>query len=172
MIKFIGAILVIASSTGIGLYFSMMTRGRVKDLKMLKKDIYLLRGDIRYGNTPLPESIAMLSRRSNDRFKLFFGTIAMEIEKLDGLTFVEIWDKGIQTALGDTFLNETDKENLKRLGDTLGFMDQDMQIKSIDLFIEQLEEELAEAIRTEKEKTRLYNLLGVLCGIFITVVLI
>lgn len=172
MIKIIGAFLVIVSSTGIGLYFSMMMKGRVKDLKALKKEIYLLRGDISYGATPLPEAIGMLARRSKDHFQPFFQALSVELEKLDGLTFAEIWDKCMLTSLGDTFLNDVDKELLKKLGDTLGYMDKEMQIKSIDLYAEQLELELTEAIQSEKEKTRLYNMLGVLCGIFITVVLI
>lgn len=168
----IGALLVIGSSTAIGLYFSTMTKGRVKDLKVLKKYIFLLRGDIEYSSTPLPEAIEMLSRRSNDRFREFFTQVAAELRKLDGIPFAEIWDKAIQTNMNENFLTDTDKELLKKLGDTLGFMDKSMQLKSIDLYLEQLELELSDAIRTEKEKTRLYNLLGVLCGIFITVVLI
>ncbi|MDO5293098.1 MAG: stage III sporulation protein AB [bacterium] len=172
MIKMIGVLLVIGSSTAIGLYFSTMTKGRVKDLKVLKKYIILLRGDIEYSSTPLPEAIEMLSRRSNDRFKEFFEKVASELRKLDGIPFTEIWDKGIRENMNEIFLTEPDKDLLRKLGDTLGFMDKDMQVKSIDLYLEQLELELAEAIKTEKEKTRLYNLLGVLCGIFITVVLI
>lgn len=162
----------IVSCTGIGLYFSMMTKGRVVDLKALKKEIYLLRGDIRYGSTPLPEAIEMLSRRSSDHFKEFFFNVALQLKKFGGLPFAEVWDKGIRENLGESFLNEHDKEMLRKLGDTLGFMDKDTQIKSIDLYIEQLEQELLEAVKTEKEKTRLYNMLGVLFGLFLAVVLV
>lgn len=170
--KVIGALLVIFSCTGIGLYFSAMTKGRVADLKALKKEIYLLRGDICYGSTPLPEAFEMLAQRSGNHFKCFFFNIALQLKKFDGLPFAQIWDKGIQENLSESFLNEQDKEQLHKLGDTLGFMDKDTQIKSIELYIEQLDQELTEAIQNQKEKTRLYNMLGVLCGLFLTVVLI
>ena len=171
-LKIIGAILVIASSTGIGLYFSNLTKGRVTDLKALKRNIFILRGDIRYGNTPLPEAIEALAIRNNDNFKEFFHGVVLELKKLDGLTFAKIWDKGIKNYLKESYINATDREQLNKLGETLGYLDKDMQIKTIDLYIEQLENELEEATRTVKEKTRLYNLLGVLFGIFVTIVMI
>lgn len=172
MLKLIGACLVILSSTGIGLYFSNVTKGRLCDLKDLKKNMFILRGDIHYGNTPLPEAIEALAARNNDNFKQFFAGIAKELRKLDGLTFTAIWDKGIHKYLKESYLSPTDRSQLSKLGETLGYLDKEMQIRTIDLYIEQLETELDEAIGSVKEKTRLYNMLGVLFGIFITIVMI
>lgn len=171
--KIVGALMVILSCTGIGLYFSMMTKGRVVELKALKKEMYFLRGDITYGSTPLPEAIELLSRRNTtSHLACFFFHVALQLKKLEGRPFSEIWDEGINKNLEDSYLKEQDKEPLRRLGENLGFLDKDTQVKSIDLYIEILEQELEEAIRTEKEKTRLYNTLGVLSGVFLTVVLI
>lgn len=171
-IKLVGACLVILSSTGIGLYFSSITRGRLQDLKDLKKNMFSLRGDIQYGNTPLPDAMEGLAQRCNDNFTLLFSSVANELKNRGGCTFSVIWDKGIEEHLKQSYLSVNDRRQLTKLGDTLGYLDKDMQTKNIDLYIEQLDVELDEAITTMKEKTRLYNMLGVLFGIFITIVMI
>lgn len=172
VLKLIGACLVILSSTGIGIYFSSITKGRLIDLKDLKKNMFMLRGDIRYGNTPLPEAIEALAIRNHDNFKPFYEGVVKELKKLDGLPFSEIWDKGVNEYMKDTYLTAADRSHFSKLGETLGYLDKEMQIRTIDLYIEQLENELQEAVSSVKEKTKLYNTLGVLFGIFITIVMI
>lgn len=172
MLKLLGAILVITSSAGIGLYLSSMTRGRLSDLKEFKKNIVILRGDIRYGSTPLPEAIETVGYRCNDNFKPFFEGINEDLRKQDGSSFCQMWDKATKEYMGQTYLNQKDKANISKLGDNLGYLDKEMQVKTIDLFLEQMELEITEATDTIKDKTRLYNMLGVLGGIFVTIVLI
>ena len=57
MFKIVGAILVIFSSSAMGLYLSNELKTRIVDLKELKKILLLLRGDIQYANTLLPEAV-------------------------------------------------------------------------------------------------------------------
>ncbi len=170
--KLFGAILVILSCTSIGLYYSSLVRGRVADLRAIKRDITLLRGDIKYGNTTLPEAIGALSRRNVDNFKEFFSGVEHELLTSAGLSFTNIWDKGIKQYLVNTYMNQQDLDQLNHLGENLGYLDKEMQLKTIDLYIEQLDHELTDTIATMKEKTRLYNMLGILSGLFLTVVLI
>lgn len=172
ILKILGASLVILSSTGIGMYFSSITKGRLHDLKDLKKDIYLLRGDIHYGNTPLPDAIAALAERGSDNFTLFFCEVSKNLREREGQSFSSIWDKGIETFLKDSYISTVDKRQLAKLGETLGYLDRDMQLKSIDLYMDQMNLELDDAASTIKEKTKLYNMLGVLFGLFLTIVMI
>lgn len=172
LLKFLGAILTISSSAAIGFYFSILLKERVEDLKSLRKCIFILRGDIRYANTPLPEAIGSMAERNHSNFKTFFQKIAEELIKLEGKTFGEIWGKSVDEDLKDTCINKKDKACLANLGESLGYLDKEMQINTIDLYIEQLETELEDTLGTVKEKTRLYNLLGVLSGIFITIIML
>lgn len=172
ILKILGAILTISSSAAIGFYFSIILKERVEDLKDLKKCIFILRGDIQYSNTPLPEAIGSMAERNQSNFKLFFEKVSDELSKLEGKTFCEIWEKSIDEDLKDTCMNKKDKTYLANLGENLGYLDKEMQINTIDLYIEQLESELEETLGTVKEKTRLYNLLGVLSGIFITIIML
>lgn len=170
--KIVGVILTLSSSALIGIYFSSEVRERANDLKDLKKIILLLRGDIRYAMTPLPEALRAISRKHEGKYHDFLHKISEELIALEGVTFQEIWKRTIETDLKHTSLNKKDKANLGQLGETLGYLDKDMQINTIDLYISQLESEIEEASKTMKEKTHLYNCLGIMLGIFITIVII
>lgn len=172
IMKIIGSLLVIGSSTAMGFYISINLKDRIKDMKELKKNIVILRGDIRYGNTPLPEAINSIACRQEGNFAKFFKYISDELVKLDGVRFYDIWKAAVKEKLKDTSINSKDKEYLSKLGENLGYLDKDMQINIIDLYIEQLESEITEALKVIKEKAHLYNTLGVMAGIFVTIVML
>ncbi|MDF2539851.1 MAG: hypothetical protein K0S76_2872 [Herbinix sp.] len=170
--KIIGCIMVIASSAGMGFYFSSEMKCRIDDLKELKKLIVLLRGDIRYANTPLPEAISSITRRHNGNFEAFFKKVSSQLHELSGLTFPDIWKKSVDLNLMNTSLTKKDKLYLIQFGDHLGYLDKDMQINTIDLYITQLEDEIKEASKSAKEKAYLYNSVGIMAGIFITIIML
>lgn len=172
VLKIIGCILVIASSTGMGFFFSNEIGCRIDDLKELKKLIVLLRGDIRYANTPLPEAINSINRRHSGSFTVFFNNVSEKLRELSGTTFSEIWKNAAEKELGNTSLQKKDKLSLIHFGENLGYLDKDMQMNTIDLYISQLEDEINDLSKTVKEKTYLYNTLGIMAGIFIIIVMI
>lgn len=171
LLKLIGITLIIGSSAGIGFYFSNYLKNRLTDLGELKKSILILRGEIRYGNTPLPEAIEAIGRKNN-RLSGFFTYIGQELMKLDGIPFYTIWIEGIGIGLKASHLNKHDKETLSKLGETLGYLDKEMQINLINLYIEELETEIKESFKIMKEKSYLYNTLGIMAGIFIAIVIL
>ena len=75
-IKIFAAIVVIASSTGLGFYMSNCCNLEIRQLKEFKKIIMLLKGEISYGNTTLPDAIAVLAKKENGVFKQFL--VALE----------------------------------------------------------------------------------------------
>lgn len=164
--------MVIASCAGMGFYFSSEMKDRIEDLKELRKLISLLRGDIRYAATPLPEAISVLNRRHSGRFHQFLDYVSTKLNELSGQTFAHIWQTGIDSKLGDTSLSRKDKLQLAQLGENLGYLDKDMQVNTLDLFITQLETEISDLSKTVKEKVYLYNTLGIMAGIFIIIIMI
>lgn len=170
--KMIGCILVILSSAGMGFFFSNEVKCRIEDLKELRKLITLLRGDIRYGNTPLPEAISAIARRHKGSYAPFFAKISSRLLELSGLTFQDIWKEAVENELSDTALSKKDKQQLLQFGDNLGYLDKDMQMNTLELFLSQLEEEIRELSKTVKEKSYLYNSLGIMAGIFIAIVML
>ncbi|BCJ95721.1 stage III sporulation protein SpoAB [Anaerocolumna cellulosilytica] len=172
VIKFVGCVLILTSSAGMGWYFSSELKGRIQDLRDLKRLIFLLRGDIRYANTPLPEAVQALSVRHDGKYKKFLANIADRLNELGGISFCTIWKEAVGKELGNTSLSKKDLNNLAQFGENLGYLDKDMQINTIDLYISQLEDEIKDISKNVKEKSYLYNSLGILGGIFITIIML
>jgi stage III sporulation protein AB len=172
IIKIIGCVLILTSSAGMGLYFSGELKNRINDLKELKKIIFLLRGDIRYANTPLPEAVQALSVRHDGKYKKFLQKISERLYELGGVSFCTIWKEAVSKELDNTSLNKKDLAALGQFGENLGYLDKDMQINTIDLYLEQIEEEIKDLSHNVKQKTYLYNSLGILGGIFITIIML
>ena len=172
IMKIIGCICVISSSAGMGLYFSAVLKSRIDELKELKKIILLLRGNIRYTNTPLPEAMESISKRYDGCYSTFLSIVTEQLQNLSGATLADIWRTAADKGLKGFSLSKLDKESLLNFGSNLGYLDKDMQLGTIDLYIAQLETEIEEASRTAKEKSYLYKSLGILGGIFISIIML
>lgn len=170
-LKVIGCLLVISSSTAIGFFFSNEMKYRLDNLRELKKLIVLLRGDIRFANTPLPEAISAIARRNPGIYKTFFHNTASKLQELSGITFTDIWKEAVEIDLKDTSLSKKDKQNLIGFGENLGYLDKDMQLNTLELYISNLDEEITEISQKVKEKSYLYNSLGIMAGIFISILM-
>ncbi len=170
--KVVGCILIILSSTLMGFYCSNELKTRINDIKELRKLVVLLRGDIRYGNTPLPEAICAIARRHEGGFKNFFTKVSVRLSEHSGNTFSQVWKEAVDEELNQTSLNKKDKSSLIQFGENLGYLDKEMQMNTLELFLAQLEDEIIELSKTAKEKSYLYNTLGIMAGIFISIILI
>ena len=69
-------------------------------------------------------------------------------------------------------LKQGDIEKLKAAGENMGYLDEEMQIGTIDLYMEQLEREIQRLQKEFTAEKRLCHCLGVLGGIFLAVILI
>lgn len=172
VLKVIGSVLTITSMAAMGFYFSSILRTRAEELLELKKYFMILKGEIRYHRTPLPEAMGELAARSSIGFQSFFQSVHENLKALSGQTFYQVWARSVEECLGDTCLSKEDKASLKRFGENLGFLDQEMQINTIDLYLSQLEEQRKRLTIEMKDRTRIYNLLGIAAGIFITIIML
>lgn len=170
--KLIGCGLVILSSAGIGIYFSVQLKARIEELIELKKILLLLRGNIRYASTPLTEALYSISLRHTGELRAFLDYVCEQMEQMRGKTIDQIWKEGVELTLKSLALNKQDKQDLISFGTNLGYLDKEMQLSSIDYYVATLETEIEEASKTSKEKSYLYNSLGLMAGIFVTIVLI
>ena len=64
-----------------------------------------------------------------------------------------------------------DLEQLAALGEHLGYLDLDMQERTLLLYLEQLDLSIEYLQRHRQEKCRLYTSLGVMGGIFLVIVM-
>lgn len=167
-----GCILIIGSCSGMGWLFGDEIKRRIDDLKAAKTVAMLLRGDIRFAHTALPEALENVAKRHEGSLAPFLKKIASELKKYTGATFSQIWCKAVAEDLKSTALTKKDKEYLNQFGEQLGYLDKDMQLNHIDLFISQMEEQIKEISIDAKDKIRMYQSLGVLFGILVTIVIL
>ncbi|MCI8599173.1 MAG: hypothetical protein HFJ10_12170 [Lachnospiraceae bacterium] len=172
MLKIMGALMILASATGIGVSCSMDLKKYCMELRLLKQLLYMLRGEIKYTKTPLAEAFERIAVRLPEPFSTFLRQTAQEMENLDGRTFGELWREQIRTGLPGTHLKKDDKEQLGALGEVLGYLDLEMQVSSIELYLEQLEISIRSAQDAITAKQKLYQSLGVAGGIFLVILLV
>lgn len=164
--------MVLLSCTGMGLFLSEQHKMRIIQLRELRRHMNVLYGEIRYGAAELPEALETTAIRNKGDIAPFFLLTAKKAKELEGHRFSEIWKYAMEETLKTTCLRREDKQLLEKLGDNLGFLDQKTQLATINLYIHNLEECIEEGTKEMKEKVRLYHLLGVLGGIFITIVML
>lgn len=171
MLKLIGVIMVIGASSGLGFAMSQELKDRIEALIYIKKIMLMLRGEIKYMKSPLSEAFSNMAVRVNPPFSEFFKALSMELEELEGNPFSMIWKEKINKYLKGLRLLKHDYEQIERLGENFGYLDGEMQLNTIDLYIEQLEVEIKTAQETIGSKTRVYNCMGVMGGIFVAIII-
>lgn len=83
-----------------------------------------------------------------------------------------MWTESIDRCLIKSQLKNKDKEELKAIGMQMGYLDEQMQLGTIDLYLEQLSFVIQKTREELVMKKRLCNCLGVMGGIFLVIILI
>lgn len=171
MLKLVGAIMIILSGTGMGFQASERLFRQNELLKRLKKMIVLLRGEIKYNNTYLGQALENVSGKISEPYSTFLQYLAQRSEENEGESFAALWRESVTVNLQESGLSKQHLERLVELGETLGFLDREMQLAAIDLFMEQLETMIGENSLKLRDNSRLYRCLGVMGGILVVLVI-
>jgi len=170
-LKLCGIVLIIASTTGMGFLFGNNMRLRLEELKELKKLLGMLRGEIKYTGTPLYEAFGIIGRRTKGIYAEFFKSTSKELEALSGKSLRTIWTS-LKDNVQQSHLKEKDWERLMQFGDNLGYLDKEMQIGTIELYLEHIEAEITEGQANYDKNSKLCRVLGICSGLFLTIILI
>ncbi|MDO5415944.1 MAG: stage III sporulation protein AB [Lachnospiraceae bacterium] len=174
--RWIGACLVTAGCAGLGAQMARQWRLRLRWLEQLRQMIYFLKGEILYGHSALGDALKRVGERCRktegerglQTLPLFFLSVSGRIDRQQGEAFTDIWKEELE-KLPDSPLRDEDMAELKNLGDHLGYLDVQMQERTILLYLEQLDGQIAYLRMHLKERTKLYTSLGVMGGLFLTV---
>ena len=172
MLKILGSILVLACSAGLGAAGSLDLKRHCMELRLLKQAVYMLRGEIRYSKAPLPEAFEALAKRIPAPFSDFFSHLAEELSRPGGKNLDVLWREEIDRSLKQSSLKKEEKEKLGHMGEGLGYLDLEMQLSTIELYLEQLEEDITLSQEEIRTKQKLYQSLGVAGGIFLVILLV
>lgn len=172
IMKVAGCIVVMAACSSFGFFLGGELTRRVRELRELRSIFLLIRGDIRYLKTSLPEAFENAVIRSPGIFSDFFSELAKQLSRYELESLEAVFREAAGTKLGDTALEPADLQQLYQLGGMLGRMDTQMQLSALDWYLEQSEEAVKTLGATIKERVTLYKSLGILGGIFLIVILI
>ena len=172
MQKIIGCILIIAAGSGMGWLKALELQKHLEEVQRLRELFLMLRSEIRYTKAPLQEAFYHMGKRTEDIYGEWLLELSKRLEEKAGKSFPELWTRTIETYLSHTYLKKTDLEKLKDVGTNMGYMDEEMQIGAVNLYLERLELEIQQMWEELAARKRLCNCLGVMGGIFLAVVLI
>lgn len=170
--KLIGCGLVITSSGALGIRKAEQWKEHRRTLERLRRMILLLKGEILYAHAPLGEALARVAGKSEEGvLPGLFTRVAERLERQEGTRFFDIWREEIDASAKTLILSEKEIQELKELGEHLGYLDLELQERTIALYLEQLDMAVMFYREHENEQTKLCTSLGVMGGLFLAIVM-
>ncbi|MCL2350260.1 MAG: stage III sporulation protein AB [Defluviitaleaceae bacterium] len=168
--QIMGGVLVCASTTLLGLHLGGAGRRRTKDLLEFKKSLILLKSQIDFAIYTLPQAFSHIGDRTAAPFDKFYEHLAVQLDE-GGADAATVWENGLQ-SLKYSNLTKEDLDGIAILGASLGHMDANVQINSIDMVIAGIDESLSALAADAPKTAKMYRGLGVVSGLLITIVLL
>ena len=130
----------IFAGIGFGFHKAAKEQKRLEQGIAIKRMLYLLQGEIRYGFTE--ES------------------------------FAKVWQQTAEQKLKQVIYEPKFYEILKNMGETIGYLDQQMQEKTILLTIEQLDDQIFLMKDQVVKNCKMYRSLGISLSVLIVIILL
>lgn len=162
----------ITSSSGIGFSYSFYLGRRLEQLRQLQRMALLLRGEISYGNAVLTEALASIGRKLEEPFCFFLNRVSSRLKGYPDKSFQQVFQEEVRETLKQSALSAKDKEALMQMGAFLGYLDKDMQLRTVELYLEELDREIQAAKESIPGRQKLCRSLGILGGLFLVLLLI
>ena len=141
-LKWTGGLLILFAGSGMGVWLAWGYKKRLSTLENLRRMVYCLKGEIVYSHAPLEEAFERIGKREKGVLGELFTQTAEKIGCHNGETFSKIWEQTIEEMEKNgksLFLEKEDREKLLSLGGQLGYLDTQMQERTLLLYLEQLE---------------------------------
>ncbi|MBY7143397.1 stage III sporulation protein AA [Virgibacillus sp. NKC19-3] len=168
--KWIGALLFIGTTTWVGFEWSHVLNNRPKHIRQLKNALQILEAEILYSQLPLQDAFTTIASQIPEPMRTFFQALSTSMQE-NNKDLVGFWDKHVNALMKESALGSNEGEILKQFGRTLGQHDFYQQQKHIQLTVSHLDRELEEARDNQFKYSKMAKSLGVLCGLFIVLLL-
>lgn len=155
----------------VGIWLRTQYLYRLQMIKDVQCGISLLKGEIQYGRVPLPEACLSVALRLHGNSRLFFQTVGGKLQER-GETVGKAWPESVEHIFGRRLLGTGDYEELIRVGNTLGNLDVELQVRTMDLCMKRLEESISRYEKEKKNQTKLYPVVGTFGGFLLCLVLL
>lgn len=171
MLKPVGLLFLFLGCLSCGLTRSLNLRKRLELLNEFRRVLILLSGEIRYIHSPIPEAFSRVGKKVAEPYRSFLLAVAARLEGEDKRPLGEVFEEN-RGFFDGTALTKEDRERILELGRQIGYLDLTMQLKTLELCRETLEDAIKKAAADYGEKAKMYRYLGVLAGLFLVVLLV
>ncbi len=171
MFKLIGAILVISGSTGLGLLCRQDLKVKLHHARCIHTIIELLESEISYSKSSMPEACMMISRRMEEPYAggLYMVWKLMNSDK--GMTFSTVWKQEMGKCIENIKVGKEEGKAFLEIGDGNGYADNAMQMKAFAKCRLTLEKAIKEQEEKMENKSKVVMSMGLIGGLFLTIVL-
>lgn len=169
MLKAAGLVLIIIAGTGIGFSKSLELTYRERALGTILRMVICLKGEIRCGNASLHDAFCGAARKLPGVYGEFLRDTACELQKNTGCPFNEIFRMCAKRHLGELSLTKEEQEKLFSLGEHLGYLDLDMQMRQLEIYERDLEQDIDRLRLDMPGRKKAYQSLGILGGVLLAV---
>lgn len=172
MLKLIGAVFVLTGTVGFALACKQELYDRLHHTRCLYRLLELLESEVRYSRASLPEACRIISNRIEEPYRTGLQSVWEEMQANRGLSFLQVWKIQMENCLQPVATAKKDKLLFLQLADSTGFADCRMQLRAL----EQCRELLGQSIKKQEEsmenKTKVVMSMGLIGGLFLTIVLL
>lgn len=154
-----------------GFEWSQRLSKRPKHIRQIKNALQILEAEILYSQLPLQDVFSIVAKQIPYPAKSFFQALTNSMYEKNTDLF-SLWNKSLNELMGVSCLGNAEKEILNQFGRTLGQHDFQQQQKHIQLTVNHLDRELEEARDNQYKYSKMAKSLGLLCGLFIVLLLI
>lgn len=166
MVKTVGILLVILGASGTGFSMAFSVRQTISMVQQLLSAMEVMKNEISYRRTPLPELMRLLELQSRGCVAEFFGRLATELSQRQERSVDTIVRR--QVAAVRAFPPPV-RQILVQLGGGLGQYDTEGQLRSIDLAVLRLRTLLDQYRNEQQSRIRSYCTLGICGGLAIAI---
>lgn len=171
MIRLAGISMIAAAVLALGFWYSLNTRKRIRNLHQMQTVLHMLKGEIGFSGRILEEAFADISSRVAEPFGSFFTCVSSRMQDREGVSLVQIWQECEEVFRGSG-LKEEDMELFRKLGNELGFLDVDMQLRTLDILEIQVKERIKHQEKDCEASCKMYQSLGILGALTVIVVML
>ena len=168
--KLIGALLIIFSSSSIGFLMAHRIALRPRQLQQLKTALEMLKTEIDYGMTPLPEAFAKLDQNLQPPVADLFALAKENIES--GIVAQQAWQKAVEEKKSEMAVVEEDHNLILEIAYNLGKSSSADQIRHLELAQKKIDNLYQQAIKEKEQKVKLWRYLGVLLGLLVVIIIV
>ena len=171
LLKITGMIIVIIACGMLGYSLCDDYIQRIHCVEAMKKALIILRGEIKHNNSSICEALENITVRNN--YIIHFLKTVVKEYTVKGISLWEAWENSIIDCFEKKSpLRKEEIRIIKDFGIHLGTTDRETQLKNIDECVNEMEVCILNLKREKKEKCKLYKILGVLSGVFISIILL